>query len=299
MAGFERPKSNAPLVSSEAELNARLNGARILVAEDNEFNQQVVVELLERVGARVTLADNGIAALARLHDAGPFDLILMDVQMPEMDGYEATHVIREREQTRELPIIAMTANVTKEDRARCLDAGMNDFQPKPIRPELFYQTVAQWIRPRRPSAEARLQDVLQAEALLDLEPSATAPPEETVAPSVFDIDELRTLAGGDEVIAQNLAKRFLHTARKAHIEMQAAGTTGDLVAVGRIGHRLKSASAQVGATALASASIALERLGAKAGLAGHADVTHHAEAAELIQQIGTLVDRLEREIDPA
>jgi CheY-like chemotaxis protein/HPt (histidine-containing phosphotransfer) domain-containing protein len=299
MAGFERPKSNAPLVSSEAELNARLNGARILVAEDNEFNQQVVVELLERVGARVTLADNGIAALARLEDSGPFDLVLMDVQMPEMDGYEATHVIREREETRELPIIAMTANVTKEDRARCLDAGMNDFQPKPIRPELFYQTVAQWIRPRRPSAEARLQDVLQAEALLDETEVAPAPPTEPVEPSVFDMNTLRALAGGDEAIAQNLARRYLQTARRAHSDLQAAGATGDFVAVGRVGHRLKSASAQVGAMSLATASIALERLGAMAGIAGHAEGGHQKEAAELIDQIGTLVDRLERELSSA
>jgi two-component system sensor histidine kinase/response regulator len=299
MEGFERPTTNAPLVTSEAEISARLNGARILVAEDNEFNQQVVVELLERVGAKVTLADSGIEALARLEDAGPFDLILMDVQMPEMDGYEATHIIREREYTRDIPIIAMTANVTKEDRARCLDAGMNDFQPKPIRPELFYQTVAQWIRPRRPSAEARLQDVLHAEAMLDSAEAVAPALDATTEPSVFSMEALRTLAGGDEVIATNLAKRYLHTARKAHAEMQAAGTAGDLVAVGRIGHRLKSASAQVGATALASASIALERLGARAGIAGNAAVSHHAEAAALIDQIGGLVDRLEGEIGSA
>ena len=296
MAGFEHPKSNAPLMSSDAELHARLNGARILVAEDNEFNQQVVVELLERVGARVTLAHNGIVALARLDDSGPFDLVLMDVQMPDMDGYEATQVIREQEQTRDVPIIAMTANVTKEDRARCLDAGMNDFQPKPIRPDLFYQTVAQWIRPRQPAAEARLQDVLQAEALLDDAEVMPSPPTEPVEPSVFDMNLVRTLAGGNEVIAQNLAKRYLQAARRAHSDMQAAGASGDFVAVGRVGHRLKSASAQVGAMSLATASIALERLGAMAGIIGNGEGTHQAEAAELINQIGTLVDRLEREL---
>jgi two-component system, sensor histidine kinase and response regulator len=296
MEGFERPSTATPLVSSEAEISARLKGARILVAEDNDFNQQVVVELLERVGARVTLADTGLEALARLDDAGPFDLILMDVQMPEMDGYEATRILREREQTREIPIIAMTANVTKEDRARCLDAGMNDFQPKPIRPEHFYQTVAQWIRPRRQSAEARLQDVLHAEAMLDAAEAVAAPPELAPEPSVFDMEALRTLAGGDDVIATNLAKRYLLTAQKARDEMQAAGTTGNLVAIGRIGHRLKSASAQVGAAELERISISLERLGAKAAVTGHADSRDHEQAAKAIDQIGELVRRLEREM---
>ncbi len=299
MEGFEVPLDENPRVSSSSEITARLQGSRILLAEDNEFNQQVVVELLERVGARVTLASNGREAIARLADSGPFDLILMDVQMPEMDGYEATHLIRERANTRDLPIIAMTANVTKEDRIRCLEAGMNDFQPKPIRPELFLQTVAQWIRPKRTAEGEPLPDAALPEAMSVPGVSSPAAGSGVTQPSVLNIAALRTLAGGDEDTAQRLARRYFHTAQKAYTEMQAAGVSGDLEALGRIGHRLKSASAQVGATELAEICIAIEKLGQKAGAMGHATVIERAQAAGLIDRLGPLIARLESEFGDA
>ena len=299
MDGFEMPPAESPHGMSESEIAARLRGARILVAEDNDFNQQVVVELLERTGARITLADTGREALARLDDSGPFELILMDVQMPEMDGYEATRIIRQRADTRDLPIIAMTANVTQGDRSRCLEAGMNDFQAKPIRPALFLQTVAQWIRPRRSSTETRVADIALAESIADAVPTPPAPRTSTGLPSVLDIAALRTLAGGDEYTAQHLARRYLQTARRAHGEMATAGLQGDLAALGRIGHRLKSASAQVGAKQITEACIALEQLAQKAGEMGHASVIEHAQAAGLVDSLAPLIARLESEFGDA
>ena len=112
---------------------------KILLAEDNAINQKLALRLLEKRGHSVVIANNGKEALARL-DEDIFDLILMDIQMPEIDGLEATAIIREREKRKggHLPIVAMTAHAMKGDKERCLEAGMDDYVSKPIKPaELF------------------------------------------------------------------------------------------------------------------------------------------------------------------
>ncbi len=131
---------------SEAFPNARLNllNKRILLVEDNPFNQQVAKELLENIGVNVVVANNGQEAISELAK-GAFDIVLMDVQMPVMDGYEATRRIRETPEQSSQCVIAMTANAMPEDRQRCLSAGMDDFITKPITPELLYQTLARWV----------------------------------------------------------------------------------------------------------------------------------------------------------
>jgi PAS domain S-box-containing protein len=123
---------------------ARLVGRHVLIAEDNAFNQLVIRKLLTKCGATVTVCGNGREALDALGHA-MFDLVLMDVQMPEMDGYEATQRIRETPALAELRVIAMTANAMAEDRRRCMEAGMDDFVAKPIDPDQMYLTLAKWL----------------------------------------------------------------------------------------------------------------------------------------------------------
>jgi len=127
---------------------AALQGARILLAEDHPFNQQVAIEFLESAGATVCSANNGEEALDLLRK-GEFDCVLMDAQMPVMDGLEATRMIRADAILRHLPVIAMTANASGEERDRCLAAGMDDFISKPFKPANLYTTLAQWVRTRR------------------------------------------------------------------------------------------------------------------------------------------------------
>ena len=113
-----------------------LSEASVLLVEDNAVNQMLARRLLERLGATVTIADNGLAAIEQLR-ARKFSVVLMDCQMPELDGYEATHRIRQGgagDETRDIPIIALTANALSGDRERCLEAGMNDYLAKPINP---------------------------------------------------------------------------------------------------------------------------------------------------------------------
>jgi two-component system, sensor histidine kinase and response regulator len=131
-----------PLVEG---VRRRLAGARILLVEDHPLNQELARELLRRAGMDVVLAENGQDALARLADSGPFDGVLMDCQMPVMDGYTATERLRANPAWQKLPVIAMTASALVEDRDRALASGMNAHITKPINVELMLRTMAQWI----------------------------------------------------------------------------------------------------------------------------------------------------------
>ncbi|MGA7415761.1 MAG: response regulator [Bryobacteraceae bacterium] len=120
-------------------------GIRILIAEDNLINQKLVLQLLKRQGHQVDVAANGEEAV-ELFRRSPYPLVLMDAQMPEMDGYEATRVIRSLEHgDQRAIIIALTANVMSGDRDRCLEAGMDDYLPKPIQAHEFYDSINSWI----------------------------------------------------------------------------------------------------------------------------------------------------------
>ena len=131
----------------------QLKGARILLVEDNAINQEVALELLTDEGVVVEVAENGREALEMLA-RGRFDGVLMDCQMPLMDGFAATRELRERPELRELPVIAMTGNAMPGDREKALAAGMNDYIVKPIDIEETLATLARWIVPRHDPADS-------------------------------------------------------------------------------------------------------------------------------------------------
>jgi CheY-like chemotaxis protein len=127
---------------------SQIQGARILLVEDNEINQEVAKELLEQEGLKVSVVSDGLAAV-RIIEAGrgTFDAVLMDVQMPIMDGFQATKILRNNPENRSLPIIAMTANAMTQDRENTLAAGMNDHINKPIDVKILYRCLLRWIKP--------------------------------------------------------------------------------------------------------------------------------------------------------
>jgi PAS domain S-box-containing protein len=143
--------AQAAAPDAASELRREFAGTRILLAEDEPINQAVMRELIEETGLSLDAADNGGVALEKLR-SGDYALVLMDIQMPEMDGIEATRRMRALPNGRNLPILAMTANAYDEDRERCLAAGMNDFLAKPIDPEFFYARLLHWLRLRTAAA---------------------------------------------------------------------------------------------------------------------------------------------------
>ncbi|MDB5966039.1 MAG: histidine kinase, partial [Polaromonas sp.] len=157
--GGRRPevRTGGPVAGHGVELLKAMRGARILLAEDNDINQQIACELLRDAGFEVEVADNGKFALEMLQHR-PYDLVLMDMQMPVMDGLEATAAIRRIPALAGLPIVAMTANAMAEDRRSCMDAGMNDFLSKPVNPKDLWAMLLKWLpqpaAPRAPQAPA-------------------------------------------------------------------------------------------------------------------------------------------------
>lgn len=142
--------------SLDQDIIAGLSGKRVLLVEDNTINQQVAGEILRNAGISVSMADNGRKALDMI-SIEKFDAVLMDLQMPEMDGFEATRVLRSMPEYVNLPIIAMTAHALSGDRERCLDAGMDDHTPKPVDPENLIMTLYKWLKPsdrKAPSCQA-------------------------------------------------------------------------------------------------------------------------------------------------
>ena len=143
----QQQQSSGEIAASDHRL-ASIRGARILLVEDNDINQQVARELLEDLGLVVDVADNGQVALDKVRE-GNWDLVFMDMQMPVMDGVTATREIRKLPGLAGLPIVAMTANAMEQDRRKCMDAGMNDFLVKPIDPADLTAILLRWARPRR------------------------------------------------------------------------------------------------------------------------------------------------------
>jgi polar amino acid transport system substrate-binding protein len=148
------------------EMDARQLCGKVLLVEDNQVNQQVAQEILERMGLEVEIRDNGREGIEALHE-GRYDLVLMDIQMPEMDGYEATRRIRAESAFEKLPVIAMTAHAMSGERERCLDAGMNEHVPKPIDPRQLFTTLSRWLQTveRTPQKTTTVEEVALPEDL--------------------------------------------------------------------------------------------------------------------------------------
>jgi CheY-like chemotaxis protein len=222
---------------------AALAGARVLLVEDNPFNQELARDLLGRARIVVRVANNGREAIDAL--AGErFDAVLMDCQMPVMDGFAATRELRGNPKWRDLPIIAMTANAMVGDREKVLAAGMNDHIAKPINVAEMFSTLARWVRPAVAAASSDFPGIESAAALAGVM--------------------------GDEQLYRRLLSMFRDREASFAARFGAARAANDMLTATRMAHDLKSASGTLGATAVREAAEVLEDACSKG--AGSSDI---------------------------
>lgn len=255
---------------------------RVLLAEDNAVNQMLAVRLLETEGHSVSVAGNGLQALAAL-EQGSFDLVLMDVQMPEMDGLEATAAIRKQEQVsgRHIPIIALTAHAMKGDRERCLAAGMDEYLSKPIQAEGLFSIIARLLVEPADAASQSFVDP----STFDLRPLAST------LESPFEKGELLKRVGGDVGFMQEIVGLFLKESRIRIGEIREAIEQGDTSALVKAAHTLKGAVGVFGARRSVEAALRLEQLGRAGDLirAGEGFRDLEAAIADLLPALETLM----------
>ncbi len=237
------------LLTRKREANPGLKGrsavkrrARILVAEDNITSQHVAVAILEKLGYRADAVANGKEAIASLQTI-PYDLVLMDCQMPEMDGYEAAAHVRDPQsgvRNPKIPIIALTAHAMKGDREKCVEAGMDDYISKPFNPAPFAEMIEKWL-PKQPA------------------PAAARPTAEPSSSAIFNHAGLLDRLMGDARTARIVSGGFLEDIPRQIASLEAHLRVHDLAAVERDVHSIKGAAANVGGDALRSVAGAMEQ----------------------------------------
>ena len=241
--GGEAAVSGEPRAPEEAE---RMAGRRVLLVEDNPVNRQVAREILERSGVEVVEAEDGAEAVSRVRREGStLDAVLMDLQMPVMDGYEATRRIRALPGRARLPIVALTADALPDDRERCLGVGMDDYVAKPIEVEELFRVLGRWLplgaAPSAPVprtlAEAGLPDVLEGSV---------------------DLERVMGRLGGDAAVLRRLLAQFAAENAGVVDTLRDALAEGEVELARRIAHSLKGSAGNLGAEPLAEAAARLE-----------------------------------------
>ena len=251
---------------TNADTTPDATGIRILLVEDNEINQQVATEVLESAGASVRIAIHGGEAVKILTEGEqppPFDIVFMDLQMPYMDGFTTTKLLRAKPELQSLPIIAMTAHALVEERQRCLDAGMNDHVSKPIDPDALFATLMRWATPRQaPPAEVKS--------------TSTKVSEEVILPEIDGVDAAGGLnrVAGNKRLYRDLLGQFAAQQVAAASQLSDALEGGDRILAGRIAHTVRGVAGNIGIGQVSSVAEKVEQ----AIQQGDADV------AELVEQ---------------
>jgi PAS domain S-box-containing protein len=253
-----------------------LTGMRILLAEDNEINQQIAVELLENVGASVDVADNGRIAVEKVEastNALPYDVVLMDLQMPEMDGYQATAKLRADPRFIDLPIVAMTAHAMAEVRESCLSAGMQAHLTKPIDPDVLFHTLSQWHVKGRAGGERKAPE--------------NAVEEELIAPAGFDVESALKRVSGKKKLYRSLLQSFVKDQGGTAKDIAVALAAKDSKTAERLAHTVKGVAANLGAGELSAIAARLEKAAKDGGddidaLVSEFNRTHEITVANVI-----------------
>jgi signal transduction histidine kinase/DNA-binding response OmpR family regulator/HPt (histidine-containing phosphotransfer) domain-containing protein len=240
--------------TASPEIINKIRGARILLAEDNLINQQVAVKILENAGLQITIANNGIEAVGEINKSpNLFDAVLMDIQMPEMDGYEATGEIRKNEAHKDLPIIAMTAHAMTGDREKALNAGMNDHMTKPIRRNILYSCLAKWIKPgnlQPPTVPVAVADENNDNISIEL-------PEELPG---IDLEAGLNIVCNDKLLFKTVLLQFHRDHSQDTEKIKQALSDNDIELALRLSHSVKGIAGNIAAQKLHFAAYDLEKV---------------------------------------
>jgi two-component system, sensor histidine kinase and response regulator len=233
-------------VASRQRVLPRFDGCKVLLVEDNEINQQIAREMLIATGLQVDVADNGRHALEQLFGAEPgeYDLVLMDIQMPEMGGHAATRRVRMDARYAGLPIVAMTAHATMEERDECTRSGMQDHIAKPINPEQFYQTLARWLKPSPMKAGMTNGDAESSAVPLEI--------------PGFDTADTMSRLAGDVALYHRVLEMLVPSLSNALQQFDAAAAIDDRTGLQSVVHGVRGMAANIGAVALTTAASELE-----------------------------------------
>ncbi|MBI3891149.1 MAG: response regulator [Candidatus Wallbacteria bacterium] len=273
-----RAESAQDAGAARQEMGKPLRGARILLAEDNEINQQIAVELLGDAGASVDVAINGRVALEKLQTSpGSYDLVLMDIQMPEMDGHETSRRIRADGRFADLPIIALTAHALGEEKLRFRESGMADQITKPIDPVAMFETLRRWYRPGDTIADAPAPD------------RAGTSPAPDKMPQIEGVDTVAGLerVAGNAGLYASLLRRFAETRAGTATDMSDAMEKRDLERARQLAHTVKGLAGNLGATTVEAAAASLE-----IAFRGNDPEAARAPLVRFSEELGRIVGRI-------
>jgi PAS domain S-box-containing protein len=304
----QKDEKSQSLVTRHVLSEQRRFDQRLLLAEDNPINQKLAVVLLQKAGFSVDVVENGLQAVERIK-SNAYSVVLMDVQMPEMDGYEATRQNRRWEKLggSHLPIVAMTAHAMQGDRERCLDAGMDDYLTKPLEPRVLFNVLERWIEIDHPketkTTREEVEDYSSTDDLFssnlmdglfgDTDGTASPPAPEPVQAlpteslsklSPINLDAVLYRFGDDREFMMQMFKEFMAHLPGRLVEFDKALKDNDPSTLGRIAHNLKGTSQNFNAEPLSVIAQALEKAGASENL---------ANAPELVAQLDNEIRRLQ------
>lgn len=231
----------------------KLRGARILLVEDNEINQEIACGILSQADIEVDVASNGKTGVEMVNKH-QYDAVLMDVQMPLMDGYEATRIIRSSHNKEVLPIVAMTANAMSGDKDKCLEAGMNDYVSKPIKIEHFFEVLSRWTKKNVHQSSGSIESA----PLLELQGSLG----QDILPNFqsIDIDYGLELMQGDLKSYRSLLIKFYQSNKNLQTEFEQLFSTRNYKKITLLAHSLKGVASNLGINQLSDASSSLEQV---------------------------------------
>ncbi|PKM65245.1 MAG: hypothetical protein CVU95_16130, partial [Firmicutes bacterium HGW-Firmicutes-2] len=282
---FEMDKTGMTIQSSACPINGteeyRVDGVHILLVEDNVINQEVATEILGSAGALVEIANNGQEAIDAVASK-PYDLVLMDLQMPVMGGYEATKHIRAERKNQKLPIIAMTAHAMQGVEAECKAAGMNDYVSKPIDPQNLFSTILKWVKPK-PAASGAAGETPQKRS-----DNTTAESKLPVQIPGIDMDKGLSRVGGNTKLYLKLLNDYATGYRSFIDDIRAAISEQRLEEARRLAHTLKGVSGNISANEVFSISEQLEKA---------LTATPPEECSQLLEKLSTALHSVIDAID--